>query len=69
MTGTAFVGRRGELDRAAGVLRGDPAAAATLLVTGDAGIGKTRLLAESVRVAPGVLVLGGACLTLSESLP
>ena len=69
MAGTAFVGRRGELDRLGRVLRGDPGAAPVAVVTGDAGIGKTRLLAEVVRASPDVLVLAGACLPLSESLP
>ena len=66
---SAFVGRRTELQRLVGVLRGDPGAVAAALVTGDAGIGKTRLLSELVRGVPGVLVLAGACLPLSESLP
>ena len=57
MAGTAFVGRRGELDRLGRVLRGDTGAATAAVVTGDAGIGKTRLLAEAVGDAPGVLVL------------
>ena len=39
------------------------------MVTGDAGIGKTRLLAEAAGPAPDVLVLAGGCLPLSESLP
>ena len=44
MTRTAFVGRRGELDSLGRVLRGEPDAAGVVVVTGDAGIGKTRLL-------------------------
>jgi DNA-binding CsgD family transcriptional regulator len=69
MAGTQFVGRGGELDRLGRVLRGEPAAGQVAVVTGDAGIGKTRLVAEAVRAAPDVLVLAGACLPLSESLP
>ena len=42
---------------------------AVAVVTGDAGIGKTRLLAEVLHASPDVLVLAGACLPLSESLP
>ena len=34
----------GGRDRLAAVLRGDPGAAVAALVTGDAGIGKSRLL-------------------------
>jgi predicted ATPase len=66
---SAFVGRRAELERLARVLRGDPGAVSAALVTGEAGIGKTRLVAEMARAVPGVLALAGACLPLSESLP
>jgi DNA-binding CsgD family transcriptional regulator len=69
MVGTTFVGRQGELGRLGRVLRGDPGAASAAVVTGDAGIGKTRLFREAVRAAPEVNVLVGACLPLSESLP
>ena len=69
MVGTTFVGRQGELERLGQVLRGDPDVGPVAVVTGDAGIGKTRLLAEALRAAPDVLVLAGACLPLSESLP
>ena len=69
MVGPAFVGRQGDLERLGRVLRGDPGAAPVAVVTGDAGIGKTRLLAEAARAAPDILVLAGACLPLSESLP
>lgn len=69
MVGTAFVGRGDEMVRLGRVLRGDPDAAPVAVVTGDAGIGKTRLLAEVLRASPHVLVLAGACLPLSESLP
>jgi predicted ATPase len=69
MVGATFVGRQGELERLGRMLRGDPGAASAAVVTGDAGIGKTRLLREAVRAAPEVKVLVGACLPLSESLP
>ena len=64
-----FIGRRGELERLSEVLRCEPGAAAAAVVTGDAGMGKTRLVTEVVRAAPEVQVLPGACLPLSESLP
>ena len=67
--GTGFVGRYGERERLAGVLRGDPGSAAAAMVTGDAGIGKSRLLAEIDGAVPDVAVLVGSCLPLSESLP
>ena len=41
----AFVGREGELSRLVGALGGD---APMVLVTGDAGVGKTRLVAEGM---------------------
>ena len=69
MVGTAFVGRGGELDRLGRVLRGDVGAARVVVVTGDAGIGKTRLLAEVIQATPDVLVLAGGCLPMSEPLP
>src|SRR3954463_14781362 len=59
MPGTLFVGRHSELERLVRVLRGDDDAVGAALVLGDAGIGKTRLLAEVVRAAPDVQVLAG----------
>ena len=69
VAGTVFVGRHGERERLAGVLRGDPGSAGAALVTGDAGIGKSRLLAEVAAAVPDVAVLVGSCLPMSESLP
>jgi DNA-binding CsgD family transcriptional regulator len=57
------------MERLGRVLRGEPDAAPVAVITGDAGIGKTRLLAEAIRACPDVLVLAGACLPMSESLP
>ena len=69
MARSAFVGRREERDRVARLVRGDPGRPAVALVTGDAGIGKTRILDEVRRASADVTVLVGACLPLSESLP
>jgi predicted ATPase len=69
MAGTGvFVGREGELSR----LRSALAERARLvLVVGDAGIGKTRLVGEGLRRASagGMVAVSGGCLPLAEKLP
>ena len=67
-----LVGRDGELRRLLGLL--DDAAAgrpAHALVSGDAGVGKTRLVAElATRAADrGFMVLSGRCAELGDSVP
>jgi len=67
-----LVGRDGELRRLLGLL--DDAAAgrpAHALVSGDAGVGKTRLVAElAARAADrGFMVLSGRCAELGDSVP
>jgi DNA-binding CsgD family transcriptional regulator len=67
-----LVGRDGELTRLLGLL--DDARAGTpahALVSGDAGVGKTRLVSElAVRAAErGFLVLSGRCAELGDSIP
>ena len=69
MTGSGvFVGREAELSGLRASLQGD---ARLLLVVGDAGIGKTRFVAEGVRDADAErrLSVWGACLPLAERLP
>jgi len=63
-----FLGRRVELDALANAWR---AARRLVLVTGDAGVGKTRLVTEAARCAAndGSLVLQTACLPLDVKLP
>ncbi len=67
-----LVGRDGELTRLLGLLddarAGRPAHA---LISGDAGVGKTRLVGElTVRAAErGFLVLSGRCAELGDSIP
>src|ERR1700761_1508617 len=67
-----LVGRGAELARLRGLLR-DAAAgrAVTGLVSGDAGIGKSRLVAEAVRLAErdGFTVLSGQCAEIGDSVP
>jgi DNA-binding CsgD family transcriptional regulator/tetratricopeptide (TPR) repeat protein len=69
MAGTgAFVGREGELSRLESALA---ERARLVLVVGDAGIGKTRFVAEGLRraAAVGMVAVGGGCLPLTEKLP
>ena len=67
-----LVGRDGELTRLLGLL--DDASAGRpshALISGDAGVGKTRLVAElATRAADrGFLVLSGRCAELGDSIP
>ena len=50
---------------------GEPQSPGFVLLTGEAGVGKTRLLAEfaDVAAADGIRLLRGGCLELSEALP
>jgi DNA-binding CsgD family transcriptional regulator len=63
-----FVGREGELSRLQAAL-GERAR--LVLVVGDAGIGKTRFVAEGLAraCAGGMVAVGGGCLPLAEKLP
>ena len=63
-----FVGRERELARLEGAL-GDEAR--LVLITGDAGIGKTRFAGEGMRraTAGGMVCISGGCLPLAGELP
>jgi DNA-binding NarL/FixJ family response regulator/tetratricopeptide (TPR) repeat protein len=64
-----FVGRAGELGQLlAAVERAERGHTATVLLAGDAGVGKTRLLAELASLARrrGMQVLIGGCLEVGE---
>src|SRR5207248_1033651 len=63
-----FVGRERELSRLRAALGGD---VRLVLVVGDAGVGKTRCVAEGLRpaAADGLIVVAGGCLPLAEKLP
>jgi DNA-binding CsgD family transcriptional regulator len=67
-----LVGRDAELARLRGLLQ-DAAAgrAVTGLVSGDAGIGKSRLVAETMQIAErdGFTVLCGQCAEIGDSVP
>ena len=64
----AFVGREGELSRLLAAVGGD---ARLVLVVGDAGVGKTRFVAEGMTraAAAGVVLVRGECLPLAKTLP
>ncbi len=70
VTSDEFIGRSGELAQISGILdeatRGIPS---HLLLGGEAGIGKTRLVGEAAEMArvSGWTVLTGACLDLGET--
>ena len=60
--GVAFVGRGRELDALAARLAAhDQPAGGVLLISGPAGVGKTRLIDEAVRRADGSAVVRGYC--------
>src|SRR5215472_5953216 len=63
-----FVGRERELSRVHAALAGD---SRLLLIVGDAGVGKTRLVEEGVRraCADGLVAVWGCCLPLAATLP
>jgi len=64
----AFVGRERELSRLQAALR---ERTRLVLVLGDAGIGKTRFVAEGLALAAhdGMLTISGGCLPLTQKLP
>jgi DNA-binding CsgD family transcriptional regulator len=65
--GDVFVGRSDELLELASVLDSVRSGhGRAVLVTGDAGVGKTRLVQHAVDLAEGFLVLTGTCLPLSS---
>jgi DNA-binding CsgD family transcriptional regulator len=69
MAGPAgFVGRENEMSRLLEALGGDTA---TVLVVGDAGVGKTRFVDEGMAraAAAGMVMLRGECLPLAATLP
>ena len=63
---TAFVGRARELSGLRGEVGGGTR---LLLVMGDAGVGKTRLVTEVMRRMAGVVSVWGGCLPMRETLP
>ncbi len=69
VTSPIFVGRKAELDRIGAALEAALAGrSSAVLISGEAGVGKTRLVEESVRAAraDGFRALAGGCIELSE---
>src|SRR5687768_18559732 len=65
--GGRLVGRGAELDRIAGaVVSARGGTSRCLLVTGEAGIGKTRLVAEAVGALDGALVVTGHAVDMTR---
>ena len=72
VSGHSFVGRSGELAQLeAAVARARSGEARTVIVGGEAGVGKSRLVEAFIdRVtADGLTVIAGACLELAEAAP
>jgi DNA-binding CsgD family transcriptional regulator/tetratricopeptide (TPR) repeat protein len=67
-----LVGRSGTLaDLRSALLGAGPAGTAAVFVTGESGVGKSRLLRETAAAmrADGVAVLSGTCLDIGDALP
>jgi DNA-binding CsgD family transcriptional regulator/tetratricopeptide (TPR) repeat protein len=70
VAGAPLVGRDGELTELHEALRKcADGAPRTALVTGEAGIGKTRLVEEFRAAAPGIVLAGGCVPVVGEALP
>jgi DNA-binding CsgD family transcriptional regulator len=61
-----LAGREDELSRLVGALGGDTR---LILVTGDAGVGKSRLVTEGMATAAGLVMVRGECLPVTGTLP
>lgn len=62
------MGREDELEQLGRALRGDSGCARIVVLAGEAGIGKTRLVSEISARQTDVQILAGSCLPLTESL-
>lgn len=69
MSRNPFVGRSGELAELSSLLNSRTAGAGMVVITGEPGIGKTRLLAEFERRHQSVLFLVGRGSPMSAALP
>ena len=68
ITSSAFIGRQVELESFLEVFEATLDGPAVVLLGGEAGIGKTRLVSEFASQIPGARVLVGACLELGQAV-
>jgi hypothetical protein len=68
ITSSAFIGRSRELKNLTEVFEATRTAPAVVLLGGEAGVGKTRLVSEFLRRVPEARVLVGACLELGQAV-
>ena len=68
ITSSAFIGRTRELQNLLEIFEASRAAPAVVLLGGEAGVGKTRLVNEFSGRIPEAQVLVGACLELGQAV-
>jgi predicted ATPase len=68
ITSSAFVGRKDQLENLLEVFDATLTGPAVVLLGGEAGVGKTRLVSEFARRIAGTPVLVGACLELGQAV-
>ena len=68
ITSSAFIGRADELQNLLAVFEATRTAPAVVLLGGEAGVGKTRLVNEFSGRIPEARVLVGACLELGQAV-
>ena len=68
ITSSAFVGRSDELRDLLEIFGATQTAPAVVLLGGEAGVGKTRLITEFAQRVPDARVLVGACLELGQAV-
>ena len=68
ITSSAFIGRTDELQNLLAVFEATRTAPAVVLLGGEAGVGKTRLVNEFSGRIPEARVLVGACLELGQAV-
>jgi predicted ATPase len=69
ITSSAFIGRQAELESLLEIFDATRDGPAVVLLGGEAGIGKTRLVSEFAGHVPEARVLVGACFELGQGRP